>query len=168
MQCFNPSSIVRLFAGYSQTCLKLKLTNRSSQCSPNCELWCKSLSYEFSVQFRNQFRDYKGQATKGLPFSADFFYDTLEKFNPLAINFQEDAQEYLSWLLNEVHEELIKELEGPAKPARRRAVLEDDEDDDGWQQVVAGTSKAAAIINVSHLGTTHYREFNINIDSDET
>lgn len=69
----------------------------------------------------------------------------------MAINFQEDAQEYLSWLLNEVHEELIKELEGPAKPTRRRAILEDDEDDNGWQQVVTGSSKAAAIVNVRHL-----------------
>jgi ubiquitin C-terminal hydrolase len=46
--------------------------------------------------------------SKGLPFLPDFFYDTLEEFNPLAINFQEDAQEYLSFLLNKAHEELLQ------------------------------------------------------------
>src|SRR4051812_21440090 len=110
----------------------------------------KLLLTKISVQFRHRFRDYKGQSAKGLPFSADFFYDTLEEFNPQAINFQEDAQEYLAFLLNKAHEELLKELEPPKKPKgdttrRKRAALDDD---DGWQQVVAGSAKSATVVNV--------------------
>lgn len=44
----------------------------------------------------------------GAPFTPEYFYETIPEFNPVSCSWQEDAQEYLCFLLEKIHQELCK------------------------------------------------------------
>ena len=49
----------------------------------------------------------------GLPFTPNYLFELLKKFNPkhgFEHVYQEDAQEFLNFLLNEIHEEFLSGL----------------------------------------------------------
>eukprot|EP01122_Echinamoeba_exundans_P016780 TRINITY_DN8618_c0_g1_i1.p1 TRINITY_DN8618_c0_g1~~TRINITY_DN8618_c0_g1_i1.p1 ORF type:complete len:482 (+),score=102.96 TRINITY_DN8618_c0_g1_i1:73-1518(+) len=47
------------------------------------------------------------QLQVGSPMLPDMFYDLLKRFNPIASDWQEDSQEFFSFLLDVMHDELI-------------------------------------------------------------
>eukprot|EP01126_Amoeba_proteus_P055812 TRINITY_DN6950_c0_g1_i4.p1 TRINITY_DN6950_c0_g1~~TRINITY_DN6950_c0_g1_i4.p1 ORF type:complete len:265 (+),score=41.88 TRINITY_DN6950_c0_g1_i4:1216-2010(+) len=91
-------------------------------CSPFCRLlsdfseaYIDKNKYPYLhllVTFKSHFREFKENGNQrigiGLPFLPDFFYPTLVEFNRKEVNFQEDAEEYLSFLLDKLHEEFSK------------------------------------------------------------
>lgn len=44
----------------------------------------------------------------GLPFTPDYLHELLSTFNPIASDFQEDMQEFLIFLLDLMHSELLR------------------------------------------------------------
>jgi hypothetical protein len=50
------------------------------------------------------------QLQVGSPMLPDMFYDLLKRFNPIASDWQEDSQEFLSFLLDVIHDELIHSM----------------------------------------------------------
>ncbi|KAL6513388.1 hypothetical protein OROGR_020874 [Orobanche gracilis] len=76
----------------------------------------------------------------GRPFSPTMFEGVLRKFTPdmpcsiLRRRRQEDAQEYLSFIIDRIHDELLK-LEGWSQLGGRNSSLVSTSEDDGWETV---------------------------------
>eukprot|EP01126_Amoeba_proteus_P055813 TRINITY_DN6950_c0_g1_i5.p1 TRINITY_DN6950_c0_g1~~TRINITY_DN6950_c0_g1_i5.p1 ORF type:complete len:456 (-),score=75.48 TRINITY_DN6950_c0_g1_i5:234-1601(-) len=120
-------------------------------CSPFCRLlsdfseaYIDKNKYPYLhllVTFKSHFREFKENGNQrigiGLPFLPDFFYPTLVEFNRKEVNFQEDAEEYLSFLLDKLHEEFSKMKQSNLKPQKpKRAVLSSSSEDE-WLEVKA-------------------------------
>eukprot|EP01130_Rhizamoeba_saxonica_P014057 TRINITY_DN6087_c0_g1_i1.p1 TRINITY_DN6087_c0_g1~~TRINITY_DN6087_c0_g1_i1.p1 ORF type:complete len:327 (+),score=46.51 TRINITY_DN6087_c0_g1_i1:193-1173(+) len=66
--------------------------------------------YPYLRRFRRLFRQFyeadRSERT-GESFTPHYFYTTLYEFNPISSTWQEDAQEYFSFLMNRLHGELL-------------------------------------------------------------
>lgn len=97
---------------------------------------------DFGVPKNDNAREKKQERAveTGMPFSATMFNPVLDLFTPdLPSSLsgrprQEDAQEFLSFIMDRLHNELLK-LEGNAYSSGANLTLVSSSDDDGWETV---------------------------------
>lgn len=90
-------------------------------------------STNFSIVLRNSFpREEEVSTSVSIlsqkPLTPSYFYSTLDDFNPICGNWQEDAQEYLSFILSKLHEEMLAVF--------KMSEFNSKNTDGGWKQKV--------------------------------
>uniref|UniRef100_A0A6B2L6N2 ubiquitinyl hydrolase 1 n=1 Tax=Arcella intermedia TaxID=1963864 RepID=A0A6B2L6N2_9EUKA len=91
------------------------------------------------TRFYKQFKDWNKQSKFGAAFTPTFFYDTINEFNPIATTWQEDAQEYLCFLLDKLSLEIRK----AAPRIKAQSITENGE----WMAKTGGRSRNAILLN---------------------
>jgi ubiquitin carboxyl-terminal hydrolase 10 len=79
----------------------------------------------------------------GFAFTPDYLHELLSTFNPIASDFQEDTQEFMIFLLDMLHSELIRAV-GPTKKTITISQPTHDEEDE-WEEV-GKKNKSAVVI----------------------
>ncbi len=79
----------------------------------------------------------------GFAFTPDYLHELLTTFNPIASDFQEDTQEFMIFLLDMMHSELLRAV-GPNKKTITISQTTADEDDE-WEEV-GKKNKSAVVI----------------------
>ncbi|KAL6514903.1 hypothetical protein OROGR_020482 [Orobanche gracilis] len=140
--CFLNATLQALLACYPFVQLLQRLRNR------NIAKVHHSTLVAF-VEFIDEFDTVGGSDSKkkdvseletGRPFSPTMFEGVLRKFTPdmpssiLRRRRQEDAQEFLSFIIDRMHDELLK-LEGWSQLGGRNSSLVSTSEDDGWETV---------------------------------
>ncbi|KAL6557884.1 hypothetical protein OROMI_018234 [Orobanche minor] len=140
--CFLNATLQALLACYPFVQLLQRLRNR------NIAKVHHSTLVAF-VEFIDEFDAVGGSNPKkkdvseletGRPFSPTMFEGVLRKFTPdmpssiLRRRRQEDAQEFLSFIIDRMHDELLK-LEGRSQLDGRNSSLVSTSEDDGWETV---------------------------------
>lgn len=134
--------------------------------------------YEFKVMVRNSEQSNKSsgglsiytssgkELILGEPFEIDYFYETLANLKAelsFKMGRQEDAQEFLSFLLNRLHEEMVKCLES-LNPASQTATASNNQND--YSKTNGNSSSKAQLLTMqsqNHKDTNN----NTNNNNDE-
>ena len=78
----------------------------------------------------------------GFAFTPDYLHELIATFNPIASDFQEDSQEFLIFLLDTIHSELLRAV-GPNK--KTITISQTTNDTDEWEEV-GKKNKSAVMI----------------------
>ncbi|CAH8352900.1 unnamed protein product [Eruca vesicaria subsp. sativa] len=109
--------------------------------SPTLTAFSEFIS-ELDVPSSSSFRNNVAVVQSGRPFTPAMFEAVLRKFTPDVLNNmsgrprQEDAQEFLSFIMDQMHDELLKlREESPKLTGSKSSVLSSASDDDEWETV---------------------------------
>ncbi|KFK29672.1 hypothetical protein AALP_AA7G163700 [Arabis alpina] len=109
--------------------------------SPTLAAFSEFIS-ELDVPMTSSFRNNVAVVEAGRPFTPSMFEGVLRKFTPDVLNNmsgrprQEDAQEFLSFIMDQMHDELLKFREqSPRVTASMSSVVSSANDDDEWETV---------------------------------
>ncbi|KAJ0247457.1 Ubiquitin carboxyl-terminal hydrolase 24 [Hirschfeldia incana] len=96
---------------------------------------------ELEVPSSSSFRNNVAVVESGRPFTPAMFEGVLRNFTPDVLNMsgrprQEDAQEFLSFIMDQMHDELLKlRKDSPKLTASKSSVVFSGTDDDEWETV---------------------------------
>ncbi|VVB17295.1 unnamed protein product [Arabis nemorensis] len=109
--------------------------------SPTLAAFSEFIS-ELDVPMTSSFRNNVAVVEAGRPFTPSMFEGVLRNFTPDVLNNmsgrprQEDAQEFLSFIMDQMHDELLKLREQfPRVSASKSSVVSSANDDDEWETV---------------------------------
>ncbi|KAF8110809.1 hypothetical protein N665_0078s0003 [Sinapis alba] len=109
--------------------------------SPTLAAFSEFIS-ELDAPSSSSFRNNVAVVESGRPFTPAMFEAVLTKFTPDVLNNmsgrprQEDAQEFLSFIMDQMHDELLKlREESPRLTGSKSSVLSSASDDDEWETV---------------------------------
>ncbi|KAJ4880568.1 Ubiquitin carboxyl-terminal hydrolase 24 [Raphanus sativus] len=109
--------------------------------SPTLAAFSEFIS-ELDVPSSSSFRNNVAVVESGRPFTPSMFEGVLRNFTPDVLNNmsgrprQEDAQEFLSFIMDQMHDELLKlRKESPKLTASKSSLVSSANDDDEWETV---------------------------------
>ncbi|KAG2244993.1 hypothetical protein Bca52824_093179 [Brassica carinata] len=141
--CFLNATLQALLScsPFVQLLQEIQLQDIPKAESPTLAAFSEFIS-ELDVPISSSFRNNVAVVESGRPFTPAMFETVLRNFTPDVLNNmsgrprQEDAQEFLSFIMDQMHDELLKlREESPRLTGSKSSVLSSASDDDEWETV---------------------------------